>query len=551
MESKDCASSKYKAWQSERQSYLEEAYRSALVTIPSIVPDMQDIMQRSMSTKVPLAKPFQSLGARGVNNLSSKLLLTLFPPTSPFLKYEIGAQIEDEAEQTGSDIQIIRSRLAKRESRIQAEVDLRNVRPKGFQIIRNLLVAGNCAVFVEPKSGNLQVYGLNSFVVKRDGRGNLVDAVVCEIFDRRTITDQDIIDALEDPMFVKEENPGESHHTVPVYTHICRDGKKYRVCQEVGGGVEIKGTEHTYSEEDLPWLFLRYIEIDGEDYGRGFVEEYRGDLTSLEQLSRDILFASANAAKVTWGIEPTSPLKPKKFFETPNGGAVQARKDDVFAIQLQKSADMQIANLTADRLSQALAADFMLNSSFQRQAERVTAEEVRRMAEELEDTLGGVFSMLSQTFQLPIARLYEASLIKRGELKPLPKGSVRIGVVTGLAAIGRGQDLTRLEKALQITGEVAAFMPDQIPQFLKPAQLLTEIFTGSGVAVDGLIKTDQEVQDQQAQAQRAQAQQITGTELAKGAGQAVGAVGGQMTPEQLAGAMQNIPQLQNPQAQPQ
>lgn len=539
---KPSAASKYKAWQSERSPYLEEAWRSASLTIPSLVPNTQDVLQRSATTKVVLAKPFQSLGARGVNNLSSKLLLTLFPPTSPFLKYVISAQLQEEAKQTNTEIAEIKSALSLREQRIQSEVDLRNVRPKGFQIIRNLIVSGNCTVYVDPATGDLQVYGLHSFVVKRDGRGNLIELIVCEVLDRRTIDDEDVIKALNDELYVREDTPNCADHVIPLYTSIRREGKKFRVCQEVGG-VEVPNTEATYTEETLPWLCLRYIEIDGEDYGRGFVEEYRGDLTSLEQLSRDILFASANAAKVTWGIEPTSPLKPKKFMEAPNGGAVQARKDDVWAIQLQKTGDMQVAAATRNDLVNALSADFMLNSSFQRQAERVTAEEIRKMAEELEDTLGGVFSMLSQSLQLPLARLYEASLIARKEIKKLPKGSVRIGVVTGLAAIGRGQDLMRLRQALTLTGETAVYVPS-LPSYLKAGPLLSEIFTGSGVATEGLIKTDKEVEDEQAQAQRAQSQQIAGTELAKGAGQAVGAVGGQMQPQQLAAALQNIPQAQ-------
>jgi hypothetical protein len=539
---KATAASKYLAWQSERQSYLQEAYRSALLTIPSVIPDEQDILQRSRSTKVPLAKPFQSLGARGVNNLSSKLLLTLFPPTSPFLKYVVGEQIKSEAEQSGTEIQKIQQALSKREARIQSEVDLRNVRPKGFQIIRNLLIAGNAACHVDPDTGDLQVFGLNSFVTKRDGRGSLVEGIVCEVLDRRTITDEDVLAALDDPLYVKEVSPGCSEDVIPLYTRIYREDGKYEVYQEVGG-IEVPNTEVYYTEETLPWLFLRYIEIDGEDYGRGFVEEYRGDLTSLEQLSRDILFASANAAKVTWSLDPTSPLKAKKFLESPNGGVVLARKDDITAVQLQKTADMQVAAMTRNELTNALSADFMLNSSFQRQAERVTAEEIRKMAEELEDTLGGVFSMLSQSLQLPLARLYEASLIKRGELKKLPKGSVRIGVVTGLAAIGRGQDLTRLQKALEITAATAAFMPE-LPGFLKAGPLLTEIFTGSGVASEGLIKSSDEVQAEQEAQQAAQSQQIVGTELAKGAGQAVGAVGGQMEPAQLASIASQIPQAQ-------
>ena len=40
-----------------------------------------------------------------------------------------------------------------------------------------------------------------------------------------------------------------------------------------------------------------------------------------------------------------------------------------------------------------------------RSAERVTAEEVRYMAQELETALGGVYSILSQEFQYPFVNL--------------------------------------------------------------------------------------------------------------------------------------------------
>ena len=82
---------------------------------------------------------------------------------------------------------------------------------------------------------------------------------------------------------------------------------------------------------------LRFTSIDGEDYGRGFVEEYRGDLTSFEQMSRDVLFASANASKVVWAIDPASGLKVKKFNDTPNGGAIAAKGEDIEAIRLVRS----------------------------------------------------------------------------------------------------------------------------------------------------------------------------------------------------------------------
>lgn len=46
----------------------------------------------------------------------------------------------------------------------------------------------------------------------------------------------------------------------------------------------------------------------------------------------------------------------------------------------------------------------LLNSAVQRNGERVTAEEIRYVAGELEDTLGGVYSLLSQELQLSLIR---------------------------------------------------------------------------------------------------------------------------------------------------
>ena len=70
---------------------------------------------------------------------------------------------------------------------------------------------------------------------------------------------------------------------------------------------------------------------------------------------------------------------------------------------MQKFNDFRVAQESAQKIEERLAAAFLLNSSVQRDAERVTAEEVRFMAQELESTLGGVYSVLSQEFQLPLS----------------------------------------------------------------------------------------------------------------------------------------------------
>ena len=60
--------------------------------------------------------------------------------------------------------------------------------------------------------------------------------------------------------------------------------------------------------------------------------------------------------------------------------------NDVSVLQVNKFADFRIAYDTMNRIETRLQLAFLLNSSIQRNAERVTASEIRFMAEDLEQS---------------------------------------------------------------------------------------------------------------------------------------------------------------------
>ena len=66
------------------------------------------------------------------------------------------------------------------------------------------------------------------------------------------------------------------------------------------------------------------------------------------------------------------------------------------------------------------------------------------MAEDLEQALGGIYSILSQEFQLPYVMRKMAIMEKNKKLPKLPKSSIRPSIVTGLEALGRGNDKNKL-----------------------------------------------------------------------------------------------------------
>ena len=66
-----------------REVFIERARESAELTIPHLFPPKGS----NESTNFPT--PYQSVGSRGVMNLSSKLMLALFPPQAPFFRLGI------------------------------------------------------------------------------------------------------------------------------------------------------------------------------------------------------------------------------------------------------------------------------------------------------------------------------------------------------------------------------------------------------------------------------------------------------------------------------
>ena len=79
---------------------------------------------------------------------------------------------------------------------------------------------------------------------------------------------------------------------------------------------------------DVP---LRFSTVDGEDYGRGRVEEFLGDLKSLEALSQAIIEGSAAAAKVVFTVSPSATTKPQSL---ENVAMVPSLLDDLMTLVL-------------------------------------------------------------------------------------------------------------------------------------------------------------------------------------------------------------------------
>src|SRR5690606_4340368 len=216
---------------------------------------------------------FQGLGARGVNSLASKLLLTLFPPNTPFFRLAIDDfTLQELTQQEGLRAEV-EDALNKIERAVATEIETKAMRVKIFQALRFLAAIGDALIYL-PDEGGMRVYRLDRYVVRRDPMGNPIEIIVRESIYPSALPDE----IREDVQRLAEK---EQKDMVDIYTRVfLNDDQKWEVYQECMD-VEVPGTRGTYDYDESPWLAVRWMAIDGEDYGRSIVEEYLGDLMTL------------------------------------------------------------------------------------------------------------------------------------------------------------------------------------------------------------------------------------------------------------------------------
>ncbi len=476
----------------DREPFLRQARNAAALTIPALMPP------EGHSKGAKLKHPYQSLGSRGVTHLSSSLLLSLMPPSQAFFRYQVDDRIRQQAEEAqAATAEQIDADLVATEKAIMGEFERWSVRTAAHEALKHIVVTGN-ALLHWPENGRPRIYTLDQYVVDRDANDTVLEIIVREMIAPEALPDgvrQQVLAGQISGEAVSSPTPGDRQH-FEVYTVIRRqaDGS-YKLFKEVKG-VVIPDSEGAFPADILPWIPNRFARISGEAYGRGFVEENFGDLASLNVLQRALLEASEQAARVLWLVKPNSSTKLRAVAEAPPGAVRPGNEDDVSCLQMDKAADMRVALEMRNELFQSLSAAFLLRQGVQRNAERVTAEEVRLVAQELEDSLGGVYSVQAIEFQLPLVRIAHSRLVRRGVIEKLPEGIAEPSIVTGLEALGRGHEIFALKGFLADIIQLPEAM-----QHLNARGIIAKFANGYGVAIQDVLLDEKQVAQIQQQAQ--------------------------------------------------
>lgn len=480
-----------------RSDVLAKAERYASLTIPKLC------VPSGTTEATSKSQDYQALGAAAVNYLNNRLMLTLFRPGDPFFRMDPGQRTKAMLQQLNMTEQDLGVLLAQKELDAVSVLDNRAIRPKLYQCGRHLIALGNVLLELGKE---VRVYGLRSYCVKR-----MTDGTPHTIVIREKVKFDELDPEAQAEVKNKNADTMVNYYRVierkPAGNYVMRQAVDETVLQ----AAKFQGR---WSNVDaLPFHPLTWDLADEDDYGTGLVEDFEGDFEALSALSESLLDGAVLTTEMRWLLNSAGIATVDDFKKSINGDVIPGQKGDLEAIFGGSPQAIEVCIKVVELYSQRIARGFLMQSSMVRNAERVTAEEIRAIAMELETAFGGVYSQLGINFQKPIAMwcLADVDMQVKGT-------DLRVTVITGLEALSRNAQLEKLRAAL---GDLALFegLPDSLRARMNWQAVAAFVGQGRGINLIPFMKTDEQFRKDQEQAMADQATTAAGVAAGEAAAQ--------------------------------
>lgn len=434
------ANARWAELHSLRQTFLTRCEKYAALTLRKLcLPNGYD------QNNVQLAHDYQSLGAQCVNHLSNKLMLALFAPSRPFFRLDPGDKLQAQLDGARVPSDELGQALSAAEKKAVRILDQRAIRPKMYEAVKHIIVTGNALMILD---GKPRVLGLKNYVVKRAPDGTVLELLVLDRVHGMTLA----AEAKDHLISVGTD----LHCVVDHFRWIKRtESGDYTLTQWVGDVKLPSKFDGKWPEEKLPYRAITWDLADGDDYGTGLVEEYANDFSALSMMSEATVQAAILASEFRFLVNPAGQTKVEDLNRSRNGSALPGMKGDIEILHSNTGAGLQTSLAIAEMYITRIGRGFLMQSAVTRNAERVTAEEIRLTAEELETALGGAYSRISVDIQVPLALwlMEEAGQSLKGkDLKPT--------IVTGLDALSRTGDRDNLVLFISDVSSLSNLQPD-------------------------------------------------------------------------------------------
>ena len=472
-------------------------------TVPSVFPhdDPDNSYSHAESEKGNVA-----IGARLVNHLAHRIVDTMFPNDKPFFAITLNSEAErtiaKEAEDEGQDpqavLQATYAAMSSVENAAMKGMNLTAYRPVAVNAVIYKIVTGN-ALIRRMDDDSRVVYSVRDYCVRRDISGRVLEVILrdSKLFSELS---GDLRDSVREAAHGKGRRIRDEDE-VKLYTYFYWKDKKWHQVQAVED-IDLDDPDDavSYKEADFPCIVMAWNLGRGDHYGRGLVEDYSVSFHNIDVLTSALIDMIGIAADIKFLVDPASGIDLQDYNEARRGQFVAGRKDDVSVPDFQFAVQVQVISDNISKLERELAQAFLLQSAGVRDAERVTAEEIRFFAREIESAFGGLYSRLALDWQRKEAE-YQLSQI---DFDLYLDGGVKafdVTVTTGLESLSREGKLDNLRLAVMDMGMLEA-VPEEMRAVINPLKFASFIFRNRTVAAEEFLYTQAEYQQVQQQKQK-------------------------------------------------
>lgn len=477
----------YTVLHTDKSVLIDRCVQYAQWTIPAV------FTEKYTDDNLELAVDFQMIGARGVNALANKLALALFAPSRPFIKYRLSDADTEALAQRGLEGAALDVALAIAARRAMEKLEGLHIRPTLIELLKLLIVTGNVLLHKrkKKKKTKIKIYNLYDYVVVRDSDGDLCKIIVRDCGKLVSMPAKVQMAHKTAHPHAKDTDPVELY-TECVYNH---ETERWTVRQEVSGQV-MQADAGSYSNEEFPYRVLTWSLGAKRTYGTGLIEEYQGAFHSLSTLEAATVPGLAEMARIVHLVDPGGVLDAKEFEQALSGAALAGNEGDIVTPDLGgKARDYQTITEKIAKLERMLSEVFLIGTSAVRDAERVTAEEIRLIANELEQSLGGVYSNLALDLQTWLA----AIVAKEVDNPAIAR--LELGIVTGIDALSQTGDLDNFRGFLADLAQTQN-LPDEVKRQVIWDAFIQTLAAYHNVEYHKFLKPEAVAQEEEASAQQ-------------------------------------------------
>lgn len=467
------AESRWLQLNNNRSYLITKAERASEYTLPYLFPE-----DNYNTNNDDLFQRWQSIGGEGVNNLSNKMMLVLFPNDRPFFRIRLEEDAKQKAMQAFNvDEKGLENILAVTERNCNEQLTkVKNAREVLLNALKHLIVVGNCAI--EFQKERLVLHTLRDFVCVRNMYGDVIEVIV------RYKTTYEALP--ENVQAVVTEQDGKDLCVYQWYV-FNYDSKRWQMSTYINN-IKLTSAEFTksYTKEKMPVSVLAWELLPRQDYGISYVEHLMPDLVLMDTYQHGAADAGIASSQMRWRVSPNAQCKPEDVQEAPNGAAIMAQQNEVELLSTSKGSDLSSLLSLSQQKREELAKAFLIGTSMVRDSERTTAEEIRLVRNELETALGGAYNRLGQELQLATS-YWAASLTNKGLLS----NKFKFEVVTGLEGMTRSREAENMKLVLSDIIQLAG-LPPEIANRLKLTNIFNDMFSAYGLDSNTYVATEDE-----------------------------------------------------------